>query len=69
MNAIVGVIMSGPEFRALRRALGMTQTEIGRHMGCTRQHIGVVEAETTVPPAFALAIRHLEILARQHEAA
>lgn len=51
--------MTGAEFRALRKQLGFSQIELGWYLDRTRQHIARVETAETVPPIYALAIRHL----------
>lgn len=56
--------ISGEDFRKRRKALGMTQSELGRELGVTRQYIGMIENEILVPKMVSLAFLKLENLYR-----
>ena len=52
--------MSGPEFKAIRERLGLTQTELGARLKMHRKTVYHLEKAPVVDPMPALAIRQLE---------
>ena len=49
--------MTGREFAALRRKVGLTQVVLAPRLGCTSTHISRMENSATVPKVFELALR------------
>jgi len=50
--------MTGPELRAAREALGLTQSELAAHLGYSQQReISRLEARAEVPGPVAVAMR------------
>jgi len=53
--------MDGKELRARRKALGLTQAELGARLGYHRDHVGLMERGTQpVPDRTALAVSALD---------
>lgn len=52
--------MSGPEFRAKRQGLGLTQTALALEFCTSKRTIIRIEAARSVPPVYKLAMAALE---------
>lgn len=51
--------MTGGEYAAARKRLGMSQTELACELQLSRVTIGRVEAMAVVPPLYEKAMHHL----------
>jgi len=57
--------MTGPEFRAIREALGLTQSQLGDRLNLNRKTVYYIESAPVVEPLPALAIRQLQADAKR----
>lgn len=53
--------MTGQEFRVARKDMRLTQSQLGSHMGVTRNTIWIWERALQVPAVAALAIEALRL--------
>jgi transcriptional regulator with XRE-family HTH domain len=57
--------MTGEEFRKIRERLDLSQEELGKKLGVTRNTVSSYEHSAAVPPMAELAIRAL-LLKKNH---
>ena len=51
--------MTGRELKALRKRLGLTQSQLADRMGCSRQHVYHIEHHPNPPLKTVLAVQQI----------